>query len=105
MTTTGNGNSSLHKSYKLSATLHGHSQDVRSVTHLTKLPNDNNNDKASNYVISASRDQSVRLWAKNSNDSNNYESNGTYSFHQHFVGCVSAVPPSKFFPTGTYTYT
>ncbi|KAF1915880.1 WD40-repeat-containing domain protein [Ampelomyces quisqualis] len=74
--------------FKLSATLRGHEDDVRSVA----FP-------SSTCVVSASRDFTVRVWAQPSSTPPLWDS--TIKTHgREFVNALAIVPPSSEFPEG-----
>ncbi|GAM36536.1 WD repeat protein [Talaromyces pinophilus] len=74
--------------YKLSASLEGHSDDVRAVA----FPN-------SKSIITASRDATVRIWKQVSSPSPTYD----YTISSHgssFVNAVAYYPPTTEYPEG-----
>ncbi|KAF1953474.1 PFU-domain-containing protein [Byssothecium circinans] len=74
--------------YKLSASLRGHEDDVRSVA----FPH-------STTVVSASRDSTVRLWHLQSSNPPSFDS--TIKAHgKEFVNSLTVVPPTQDFPDG-----
>ncbi|OAL51584.1 phospholipase A-2-activating protein [Pyrenochaeta sp. DS3sAY3a] len=74
--------------YKLSATLRGHEDDVRSVA----FP-------SPSAVVSASRDFTVRTWALQSSNPPTWDS--TIKTHgKEFVNSLAIVPPSPAYPEG-----
>ena len=75
--------------YKLSATLRGHEDDVRSVA----FP-------SSTSIVSASRDSTVRLWKQESSAPPTYDSTILKTHGKEFVNSLAIVPPSSVFPEG-----
>jgi phospholipase A-2-activating protein len=74
--------------FKLSATLRGHEDDVRSVA----FPSPTS-------IVSASRDYTVRLWKQESSTPPTYDS--TIKTHgKEFINSLAIVPPSSEFPEG-----
>ncbi|KAF2634525.1 phospholipase A-2-activating protein [Massarina eburnea CBS 473.64] len=74
--------------YKLSASLRGHEDDVRSVA----FPH-------SNTVVSASRDATVRVWSLQSSGPPSFDS--TIKTHgKEFINALAIVPPTAEFPNG-----
>jgi phospholipase A-2-activating protein len=74
--------------FKLSASLRGHEDDVRSVA----FPHPAT-------VVSASRDATVRLWTRQSESPPQYDC--TIKTHgKEFVNSLAIVPPSAAFPEG-----
>ncbi|KAI1524937.1 WD40 repeat [Pyrenophora tritici-repentis] len=74
--------------FKLSATLRGHEDDVRSVAFPSPFS-----------VVSASRDFTVRAWTQQSTKPPTWES--TIKTHgREFVNSLAIVPPSSSFPEG-----
>ncbi|KAF2274061.1 phospholipase A-2-activating protein [Westerdykella ornata] len=74
--------------FKLSASLRGHEDDVRSVAFPTPTT-----------IVSASRDFTVRLWQRQSTTPPSYDS--TIKFHgTEFVNSLAIVPPSSTYPDG-----
>ncbi|CAH0554986.1 unnamed protein product [Brassicogethes aeneus] len=78
----------MSKEFKLSATLYGHSLDVRSVK---VTPN--------NDIISGSRDKTAKLWRPNSLNGS-YNEVMTYREQKNFVGAVLYLDPVPNFPDG-----
>lgn len=74
--------------YKLTASLPGHDDDVRSVA----FP-------SPSLAISASRDATVRLWRRQKTIPPSYEADVS-SNSQTFVNAVAFIPPSADFPDG-----
>ncbi|OCK75034.1 polyubiquitin binding protein-like protein [Lepidopterella palustris CBS 459.81] len=74
--------------YKLSASLEGHEDDVRSVS----FPHHS-------FVVSASRDATVRLWKLLSSTPPTYDSTLT-SHGSAFINSLAFVPPSSGYPDG-----
>lgn len=75
--------------YKLSATLRGHDDDVRSVAFPSPAS-----------VVSASRDSTVRLWKLESSSPPIYDSTIVKTHGKEFVNSLAIVPPSSQFPEG-----
>ncbi|SAM07074.1 hypothetical protein [Absidia glauca] len=75
--------------YKLEATLHSHEQDVKAVACLSN-----------DYVLSASRDKSVRSWTRTG--PNDFTQHNTYLGHDHYINALLAIPPSEGFPEGLF---
>ncbi|KAH6644283.1 WD40-repeat-containing domain protein [Boeremia exigua] len=75
--------------YKLSATLRGHEDDVRSVAFPSPAS-----------VVSASRDSTVRLWKLESATPPIYDSTILKTHGKEFVNSLAIVPPSSQFPEG-----
>ncbi|PVH95410.1 phospholipase A-2-activating protein [Periconia macrospinosa] len=74
--------------YKLSASLRGHEDDVRSVVFPSPTT-----------VASASRDSTVRVWSLQSSSPPNFDS--TIKVHgTEFVNALTVVPPTAEFPQG-----
>nr|CAG8451216.1 2161_t:CDS:10 [Entrophospora candida] len=73
--------------FQLSTSLEGHDLDVKAVS----SPNDN-------IIISASRDQSARLWSRIS--ANAFEESKIYLGHSNFVNSITYVKPSEKYPQG-----
>jgi phospholipase A-2-activating protein len=81
-------NPSTMGEFKLSATLRGHDDDVRSVV----FPRPSS-------IVSASRDFTVRLWTQQSPTPPTYDS--TIKTHgKEFVNSLAIVPPSSEYPQG-----
>ncbi|KAK4875781.1 hypothetical protein RN001_012203 [Aquatica leii] len=78
----------MSKPFKLSASLHGHSLDVRSISVTSK-----------NGIISGSRDKTAKLWIPNE-FSNGYIESMTYKDQKNFVGSVLHLEPTPEFPGG-----
>lgn len=76
------------KQYKLSATLLGHSLDVRSVI-----------TTADNCIISGSRDKTAKLWKPNGFNTG-YTDSHTYKDQKNFVAAVLYLEPSSDYPEG-----
>ncbi|KAF2454059.1 PUL domain-containing protein [Lineolata rhizophorae] len=74
--------------FKLSASLEGHEDDVRAVA----FPH-------ASFVLSASRDATVRLWKQLSSSPPSYD-NTLISHGTSFVNSLAYVPPSSDFPDG-----
>ncbi|QDS69215.1 hypothetical protein FKW77_000734 [Venturia effusa] len=75
--------------FKLSASLDGHDDDVKAVA----FPDPS-------FVLSASRDKSVRLWSALSSNPVEYDSPTFISNSQGFVNSVAFVPPRPEYPLG-----
>ncbi|KAF1925798.1 phospholipase A-2-activating protein [Didymella exigua CBS 183.55] len=75
--------------YKLSATLRGHDDDVRSVV----FP-------SSASIVSASRDSTVRLWKQECTKPPTYDSTIVKTHGKEFVNSLAIVPPSPQYPEG-----
>lgn len=73
--------------YKLSATLCGHSMDVRCVTTTKEF-----------CILSASRDRTAKLW--HPEGIKDFVDVVTYKGHRNFVSCVCWFPPCEAFPEG-----
>lgn len=69
--------------FKLSRELHGHSQDVRSVT---VLP--------SGHIATGSRDNTIKIW-----DPLDPSKSKTLTAHQNFVACLTPLTPTSEQPT------
>lgn len=78
----------MSKPFKLSAVLHGHSLDVRSVTVTSK-----------NAIISGSRDKTAKLWLPNEINTA-YNALTTYKDQKNFVASVLYLEPTDEFPSG-----
>ncbi|XP_056634387.1 phospholipase A-2-activating protein [Diorhabda sublineata] len=78
----------MSKQFKLSASLYGHSMDVRALA-ITE----------SNDIISASRDRTTKYWKYNPLQ-NVYQDVMTYKGHENFVGSVLYLEPTKEYPDG-----
>ncbi|CAH1243636.1 PLAA [Branchiostoma lanceolatum] len=76
--------------YKLRCSLIGHSMDVRAVA-AAVFPD--------GAVVSASRDQTARLWAPNSDDNSFMEAH-VMTGHSKFISSVCLLPPSDDYPHG-----
>ncbi|CCU79604.1 polyubiquitin binding protein [Blumeria hordei DH14] len=74
--------------YKLSATLSGHENDVRAVLHPT-----------SELVISASRDNTTRLWRKQSDNKVSFDPS-IASKSGHWLNALTYLPPNNEYPEG-----
>ena len=74
-------------SYKLSAVLDGHSNDVRCVAPFT-----------GDSIISGSRDKTVKLWACSSDQS--WSPQVVYEGHTNYVSCVVVMPPNEEYKDG-----
>ena len=74
-------------SYKLSAILDGHSNDVRSVA---PFPGGS--------IISGSRDKTVKLWASTSDQS--WSPQVVYEGHTNYVSCLAVMPANETYPDG-----
>ena len=75
--------------YKLSATLRGHEDDVRSVAFPSAAS-----------IVSASRDSTVRLWKLESSAPPTYDSTIIKTHGKEFVNSLAIVPPSSQYPEG-----
>jgi phospholipase A-2-activating protein len=75
--------------YKLSATLRGHEDDVRSVAFPSAAS-----------IISASRDSTVRLWKLESTTPPTYDCTIVKTHGKEFVNSLAIVPPSSQYPEG-----
>jgi phospholipase A-2-activating protein len=75
--------------YKLSATLRGHEDDVRSVAFPSAAS-----------IVSASRDATVRLWKLESTTPPTYDSTIVKTHGKEFVNSLAIVPPSSQYPEG-----
>jgi phospholipase A-2-activating protein len=75
--------------YKLSATLRGHEDDVRSVAFPSAAS-----------IVSASRDSTVRLWKQESSTPPAYDSTIVKTHGKEFVNSLAIVPPSSQYPEG-----
>lgn len=75
--------------FKLSATLRGHEDDVRSVAFPSPAS-----------IVSASRDSTVRLWKQESSTPPTYDSTILKTHGKEFVNSLAIVPPSSAFPEG-----
>ncbi|KAJ4984226.1 polyubiquitin binding protein (doa1 ufd3) [Stagonosporopsis vannaccii] len=75
--------------YKLSATLRGHDDDVRSVAFPSPAS-----------IVSASRDSTVRLWKLESSSPPTYDSTIVKTHGKEFVNSLAIVPPSSQYPEG-----
>lgn len=75
--------------YKLSATLRGHDDDVRSVAFPSPAS-----------IVSASRDSTVRLWKLESPSPPTYDSTIIKTHGKEFVNSLAIVPPSSQYPEG-----
>lgn len=75
--------------YKLSATLRGHDDDVRSVAFPSPAS-----------IVSASRDSTVRLWKLESPTPPTYDSTIIKTHGKEFVNSLAIVPPSTQYPEG-----
>ena len=75
--------------YKLSATLRGHDDDVRSVAFPSPAS-----------IVSASRDSTVRLWKQESSTPPAYDSTIVKTHGKEFVNSLAIVPPSSQYPEG-----
>lgn len=73
--------------FKLRAVLHGHSGDVRCIAIAKE-----------NYILSASRDKTTKLWIPDGN--NGYVNSVTYTGHSSYVSSVCWLPPCEEFPDG-----
>ncbi|CAG9833993.1 unnamed protein product [Diabrotica balteata] len=78
----------MSKEFKLSASLFGHSMDIRALA-VT----------ASNDIISGSRDRTAKYWRYNPIQ-NVYQDVMTYKSHENFVGSVLYLEPSSEYPDG-----
>lgn len=75
--------------YKLSATLRGHEDDVRSVAFPSAAS-----------VVSASRDSTVRLWKLETSSPPTYDSTIVKTHGKEFVNSLTIVPASSQYPEG-----
>ncbi|KAF3034362.1 hypothetical protein E8E11_000739 [Didymella keratinophila] len=75
--------------YKLSATLRGHEDDVRSVAFPSAAS-----------IVSASRDSTVRLWKLESTTPPSYDSTIVKTHGKEFVNSLAIIPPSPQYPEG-----
>ncbi|KAF3011102.1 hypothetical protein E8E13_011332 [Curvularia kusanoi] len=75
--------------YKLSATLRGHEDDVRSVAFPSPAT-----------VVSASRDSTVRLWKLETSSPPTYDSTIVKTHGKEFVNSLAIVPSSSQYPQG-----
>ncbi|TID13051.1 PFU-domain-containing protein [Venturia nashicola] len=75
--------------FKLSASLEGHDDDVKAVA----FPDPS-------FVLSASRDKSVRQWTVLSSNPVKYDTPTFVSYSQGFVNSVAFVPPTSQYPLG-----
>lgn len=75
--------------YKLSVTLRGHEDDVRSVAFPSAAS-----------IVSASRDSTVRLWKLESTTPPTYDSTIVKTHGKEFVNSLAIVPPSSQYPEG-----
>ncbi|KAJ2853397.1 WD repeat protein Lub1 [Coemansia erecta] len=74
--------------YKLSATLSGHSSDVRGLA-----------SQGSDLLVSVSRDKTAKVWKRAS--PNEFAEDATLIGHQGFVNSVAIIPPNSLSPSGT----
>jgi len=75
--------------YKLRSTLVGHEEDVRAVAPATHLPG---------AVLTASRDQSCRLWVPEDNGC--FTQSNIFCGHTKYVAAVTTMPASEAYPQG-----
>lgn len=75
--------------YKLSATLRGHDDDVRSVAFPSPAS-----------IVSASRDSTVRLWKLETSTPPTYDSTIVKTHGKEFVNSLAIVPASSQYPEG-----
>ncbi|KAI8099820.1 phospholipase A-2-activating protein [Halteromyces radiatus] len=73
--------------YKLETSLHSHEQDVKAVACLSN-----------DFIISGSRDKSVRSWTRTT--LNSFSPHNTYLAHDHYVNALVALPPTENYPEG-----
>ncbi|KAI9591946.1 WD40-repeat-containing domain protein [Syncephalis fuscata] len=77
--------------FQLSASLHGHEDDVRGVTAASDTT-----------IYSASRDKTVRSWLRSSKgkDTEEFQEGDIYLGHSNFVNAIAYIPPSTDNPKG-----
>lgn len=75
-------------SYKLSAILEGHTNDVRCVA---AFPGDS--------LVSGSRDKNLKLWTSDGSGTG-WSTQITYEGHTTYVSCIAVMPPNDSYPDG-----
>lgn len=77
--------------YKLRSVIRGHESDIRSVSPAVY---------PEGAVLTASRDQTCRLWVADETSTNIFQEGHIFSGHTRYISVVATLPPSEKYPHG-----